>query len=391
MPTSTRSLWPSTDTGALDPISAMQWRKQRLVETGRPIIDLGIGDPREPTPPFVREALVRAVRPVSHSPRRDGLPELRTAIARWISRRFDVELDPETQILPLLGTKEFAFSLSQTLPGPGGTVMVTSPGYPIPAMGARAAGARVHTLALQEANAYLPDLDRVDRSEWERADLLWLNYPNNPTGALAPRSFLEAAAERCRRSGTVLAADEAYSEFWFGRESPASALQVGDLTGVLVTNTLSKRSCMTGYRSGFVAGDPNLIAPLAQRAFDAGVTPLEPVQQASIAAWNDEAHVANHRALCAAKRRLFQKVLMRRGLRAAGSEGGLYLWVQTPDGYASLDWSLELLDRAGLVVTPGSAFGPEGEGFVRIAMVATLGNCRRAAGKLDEALEETRG
>ena len=228
----------------------------------------------------------------------------------------------------------------------------------------------------------------MDRATWGRAAVLWLNYPNNPTGATAPIGFLRDAAERCRAHGVLLASDEAYSELWFDGGPPASALQTGDLTNVIVLNTLSKRSSMTGYRSGFAAGDPDLITALKALRPAVGVTPQEFVQRASVAAWGDEDHVVLGRARYAAKRRVFLDLFTRRGIRVAGSAAGLYLWVAVPGGRASAPFAYDLLDRAGIVVAPGSFFGPEGEGYVRMAMVPSQEDCERAAALLDDVLAE---
>ena len=300
-------------------------------------------------------------------------------------------LDADRQILPTLGSKELVFSLAQAVIDPAAgkdTVLVTAPGYTIPERGARFAGGRVVRLPLSEANGFLPDLDAVDEATWRRTALLWLNYPNNPTGAVAPLSFYAVAAERCRAHDALLASDEAYSELWFGDGPPPGVLQLGDLTNVLAVNTLSKRSSMTGYRSGFAAGDPTLIGALKALRPSVGVTPQEVVQLASVAAWHDETHVEDNRRRYGAKRRVFLDLFERRGIEVAGSEATFYLWVKVPGGRPSLDWAVELLDRAGVMVAPGSFFGPEGEGFVRIAMVPTLVDCREAADAIDGALAD---
>jgi succinyldiaminopimelate transaminase len=358
---------------------------------GREIVDLGAGDPREETPAFIREALAAAIEPVSSYPRAAGLPELRSAIAAWIGLRYGVRVDPDTEVLPILGSKELVFSLAQdVLDPPSGKdlVLTTAPGYPVPERGARWAGGEALRLPLTESNGFLPDLGAITREQWSRAALLWLNYPNNPTGATAPAEFLEDAAARCRAAGVLLASDEAYSELWFGEEAPGSALQLAERSNVLVVNTLSKRSSMTGYRSGFAAGDPDLIAALKRLRPSTGVTPQEFVQRASIAAWGDERHVEESRARYAAKRRLFLDVFARHGLHVAGSEATFYLWVRVPGERPSLAWALDLLDRTGVVIAPGSFFGPEGEGFARLAMVPTLEACARATEAVDRVLAE---
>ena len=360
-------------------------------DTGREVIDLGAGDPREETPAFIREALAAAIAPVSSYPRAAGLPELRAAIADWIGSRFGARVDPDTEVLPTLGSKELVFSLAQDVLDPSAgkdLVLTTSPGYPVPERGGRWAGGEVFRMPLLEANAFLPDLDAITQEQWDRAAVLWLNYPNNPTGATAPLSFFEDAVARCRAAGVVLASDEAYSELWFGEGPPAGALQMPERTNVLAINTLSKRSSMTGYRSGFVAGDPGLIAALKRLRPSTGVTPQEFVQAASVVAWRDERHVEENRARYAAKRRVFLEVFARHGLHVAASGATFYLWVRVPGDRPSLAWALDLLDRTGVVVAPGSYFGPEGEGSVRLAMVPAQAACERAAEALDGVLSE---
>jgi succinyldiaminopimelate transaminase len=359
-------------------------------EQGRTPIDFGVGDPRDETPAFIRDALVSAIEPTSSYPRAAGLPELRAAIAAWVGRRFGASVDPDAEIQPTLGSKEIVFSLAQlVLDPPAGKdlVLATAPGYPIPERGARFAGGDAVRLPLTEERGFLPDLDAVGEDTWARASILWLNYPNNPTGAVAPLAFLEAAADRCRTHGVLLASDEAYSELWFGSAQPPGVLQLADRTNVLAINTLSKRSSMTGYRSGFVAGDPGVIAALRRLRPASGVTPQTFVQRASVAAWGDEAHVEENRARYAAKRRVLLDVFARHGVHVAGSEATFYLWVAVPGGRPSLDWALELLEH-DVVVAPGSFFGPEGEGYVRMAMVPTLDRCERAAEVLDGVLAE---
>ena len=372
------------------PFEELDRRKQEALSSGAALIDFGVGDPREETPVFIREALREALAPISSYPRAAGLPELREAIVGWIHRRFGVALDPGRDVLPVLGSKEVVFSLAQSLVDPSAgrnLVVVTAPGYPIPERGARFAGADVVRLPLTEPNSFLAPLESVEAHVWDRTALLWLNYPNNPTGAVAHIDYLQRAAALAQRHGFLLASDEAYSELWFDGEPPPSILQVGELRNVLVVNTLSKRSSMTGYRSGFVAGDREMIAAMKALRPAVGVTPQEFVQRASIVAWNDETHVEESRARYAAKRRLFLELFAARGVEVAGSAASFYLWVKVPGGRSSAEWALDLLDR-GVVVAPGSFFGPEGEGFVRMAMVPALDDCERAAAILSDVLPD---
>jgi succinyldiaminopimelate transaminase len=353
---------------------------------GRDVIDFGMGDPREPTDPAIIQALKDGVRERMGYPAATGLPELREAISRWASRRFGVALDPG-DIVPTLGTKEAIYSFAQVVLDPGAgedTVLLTEPGYPVYERGALFAGARVETLPLLEANAFLPDLDAVSPELWRRAALVWVNYPNNPTCVCAPFALFERLAALAREHDFVLASDEAYTELWFD-EPPASALQLADLTNVTVFNTLSKRSSMTGYRSGFVAGDSALIAALKQFRPTTGTAPQEFVQRASVVAWNDEAHVERARVGYARKRELVLGVLAAKGVRVAGSDATMYLWVATPPGETSEEFAARLLEH-GVLVAPGSFLGPSGEGYVRFALVPTEEECERAVELLEVAL-----
>lgn len=369
------------------PFTRLEDAKRRVAARGVELIDFGLGDPREPTPQLVRNALLENVAETSRYPLARGLPELREAIAAWARRRFGVGLDPEREIIPTLGSKEAIFSLAQVVVDPAGPrklVVVTEPGYPVPERGALFAGGNPHALPLREEHGFLPDIDALDDDTWARIALFWVNYPNNPTGATAPLTFLERLAELARRHDFVLASDEAYSELWF-EQPPASALQVAELRNVIVFNTLSKRSSMTGYRSGFAAGDAQLIAALQAFRPNVGTAPQEFVQRASIAAWADEAHVEDTRARYRRKRDLLLGLLQRKGMRVAASEATMYLWVAVPEGESSESFAERLLE-VGVVVSPGSFFGRAGEGYVRFALVPSEKECRRAVEVLEDAL-----
>jgi succinyldiaminopimelate transaminase len=360
------------------PFVRLDEAKAAAAARGARIIDLGAGEPREETPAFIRRAVAEAVEaePVSGYPKAEGLPELRAAIAAWLRLRFGADLDPDTEIVPTLGSKEAIFGLAQVVGGPGARVAVTTPGYPVPARGALFAGAEVTELPLEPANGWLPDLDAVD---WDGIAILWLNSPNNPTAVAAPLAFYERAAELARAHGVVLACDEAYSELWFAGDAPASALQVTGRSGVLVFNTLSKRSSMPGYRSGFAAGDPELVTALKRYRPNVGTAPPTFVQRAAVTAWSDEAHVVDTRARYAAKRDVLLPALRGVGLEPAGGDATFFLWLRVPGDGDAEAFALRLLDELGIVVAPGPFFGPGGEGHVRAALVPTLEECCRAA------------
>ncbi len=360
---------------------------RRVEARGVEVIDFGMGDPREATDPIIREALVAGVRERMGYPLAQGLPELREAIGAWARRRFGVELDPDREIIPTLGSKEAIFSFAQVvvdLEQGKDTVAYTEPGYPVYERGALFARARPLAVPLLQENGFLPDLDALDDETWARLAVFWVNYPNNPTAATAPLSFYERLSELARVHGFVLASDEAYTELWF-EEPPASALQVGDLENIAVFNTLSKRSSMTGYRSGFVAGDAGLIAALRAFRPTIGTAPQEFVQRASVVAWGDEAHVERTRELYARKRALFLELFGRKSVRVAGSEATMYLWLEVPDGETSEAFAERLLEH-GVLLAPGSYLGAAGEGYVRLALVPSEDDCRRAIAILEGVL-----
>ena len=365
------------------PFVRIEQAKRERAARGVEIFDFGQGDPREPTDPLIRQALVDALADTRGYPKAEGLPELRVAIAGWLARRFGVSVDPDTEVVPTLGSKEAIFSFAQVVVDPGrgkDTVLVTEPGYPVPERGALFARARVVHVPLREENGFLPDLDAVDRDDLSRAAIFWVNYPNNPTAAVAPLSLYERLAQTAVVHDFLLASDEAYSELWF-TEPPVSALEA-DRERVVAFNTLSKRSSMTGYRSGFVAG-PRWVAD-ALRAYrpTVGTAPQEFVQRASVAAWNDESHVNELRERYARKRTLLEPFFE---LAPGSSEATFYLWFRVPDGETSEAFATRLLEH-GVVVAPGSYFGPSGEGYARLALVPSLGECERAAAILSEAL-----
>ena len=369
------------------PFVRLEEAKRRLAADGVELIDFGKGDPREETDPLIRRALVESIEPLSSYPLAEGLPELREAVAGWCKRRFGVDVDPESEVIPTYGSKEAIFHLAQVVldrDSDKALVLSTEPGYPVYDRGALFAGADVERLPLLEENGFLPDLDGIDEETWSRTAIFWINYPNNPTGAVAPLAFFERLGALAAEHDFLLAADEAYTELWFD-EPPHSALEVSDRSHVAVFQTLSKRSSMTGYRSGFVAGSPELIAALRQYRPTVGTAPQEFVQRASVAAWNDEEHVERTREIYRRKREVLLPALARKGIRVAGSAATMYLWLEVPAGESSEELAAQLLDQ-GLIVSPGTFFGPSGEGYWRLALVPTEVECERAAEILERVL-----
>jgi acetylornithine aminotransferase len=363
------------------PFVTLDRMRQALCPPGLEPINFGIGDPREATPEFIKQALRDSVPEMSSYPAAAGQPALRAACARWVRRRFGVELDPERHLLPANGTKEAVFLMALAMVGRGSrkdTVVIPSPCYPVYESGARFAGARTHFVPLRREDGWRFVPERVPARVWDRAALLWLTTPHNPTGAVSPPDLTARVLAAARRHGFWVAADEAYSEIWFDAP-PGSTLQHG-LDNLIALHTLSKRSAMTGFRSGFMAGDPRLIDALRRFRPNVGVATPDFVQAAAIAAWDDDAHPVEQRARYAEKRRLMMSAFARRGWRVEASEASFYLWMAAPGGDDVA--FVESLLRAGLVCMPGSFMGPGGAGYIRWALVPAPEQCREAVERL---------
>jgi succinyldiaminopimelate transaminase len=369
------------------PFVRLEEAKRRRAAEGIRIFDFGMGDPREPTDERIRRALAEAVDETTGYPASVGLPELRRTIAAWIARRFGVAVDPDHELIPTYGSKEAIFTFAQVVVDEAtgkDLVLLPEPAYPVYERGALFARAHVETVPLTAENAFLPELDAVPPAVWERTALIWVNYPNNPTGAVAPLAFYDRLAELADEYDFLVCSDEAYTELWFDTP-PASALQARDRRRMVVFNTLSKRSSMTGYRSAFVAANEDVIAALRKYRPSIGTAPQTFVQRASIVAWSDEEHVERNRQLYARKRALLLDLIERKGLQPAASEATMYLWVLVPPGETSETFSERLL-AAGIVVAPGSYFGPAGAGYVRFALVPTEAECAAAVDVLEAVL-----
>ncbi len=367
------------------PITEIQDTARRMRDAGERLIDFSIGDPREPTPPFIREALREAVPEVTQYPQTSGLAVLRQAIAGYAGRRFGVEVDPDTQVMPVSGAKEAIFSTPLAFIDPAGRDLVgyATPAYPIYERGARFAGAA--TLPLRPGADFVLRVADVPDDAWNRLSMLWVCTPHNPTGSVATAADLEALYEKCRQAGSLLLSDEAYGDI-YADDQPASLLEVAGsgAAGSLVYLSCSKRSGMTGYRTGAIVGDPEAIEVLRRFRSSAGVASPEFVQMAAAAAWGDDEHATERREIFTAKREVLRSGFEAAGFRVAGSEAGLYLWLEVDDDVAA---AKQLL-AAGVVVTPGRAFGPGGEGHLRLALVPSVEECTEAVAMAVRALTE---
>jgi acetylornithine/N-succinyldiaminopimelate aminotransferase len=351
-------------------------RRRALAAAGKRLFDFGLGDPLEPTPPFIRETLRAAVPEVSQYPSAFGTAALRAAAAGYLSRRFGVRVDAESQVLACAGAKEAIFHLPLAFAGDPARrkVVMPDPGYPTYEVGARFAGLEPVKVPLTAARRFLVEPEALGEAVLRETLIFWISYPHNPTGALAPRDYLRRVGEAARRYGFIVASDECYADIYFG-EPPASMLELQQ-ENVLAIHSCSKRSGMTGYRSGFLAGDADLVRTLRALRSHPGVASPAFVAAAAAAAWADDAHAAERREIFRRKRERFLRFFAERGLAVDASDATLYLWVRVPAGHTSASYALRLLE-GGIVVAPGTAFGA-GEGYVRVALVPTLAECEDA-------------
>jgi len=368
-------------------IGDLQALARKMQESGQRVIDFSIGDPREPTPEFIREALRAAVPRVSQYPTVAGLADLRRSFAGYLQRRFGVEVDPDTQVVPTSGSKEAIFSTPLALVDArgGDAVAYGSPAYPVYERGARFAGAEAVGIRLRDD--FVLRAGAVPAGLWERLRILWICSPHNPTGSITTSGDLVDLVASCREHGVLLASDECYADL-YEDEPPPSTLQVAGpgFEGVLAFFSLSKRSGMTGYRSGMIVGDASLIAAVKQLRGSVGVAPPEFVQAAAAAAWADDEHAARRREIFESKRAVLRAPFEESGYEVVGSRAGIYLWVDMRgDEVAAARRFLE----EGVVVSPGTAFGAGGEGFLRFALVPTLEECGEAAEVLRKCLTAT--
>ena len=364
-------------------------RKKREVRArGVDVIDLGIGDPDLPTPPHVIQALQRAAEdPENHRyPSYEGMLAFRQAVADWYAKRFNVRLDPEQEVLTLIGSKEGTAHMPLAFVNPGDVVLVPDPGYPVYAAGTWFAGGETHFMPLRRENGFLPDLDAIPPEAARRAKLMYLNYPNNPTAAVAGRDFFAEVVKFARSHRVLVCHDLMYSELKFDGFEPPSFLEIEGAREVGVEfHSLSKTYSMTGWRLGFCVGNGAALAGLGKvkTNVDSGV--FQAVQCAGIAA------LTGPQELPEQYRRTYQRRrdVVVQGLKALGwdvdiPKGTFFVWAPVPGGLDSRRFATRLLDEVGVVVTPGIGFGPSGEGFYRIALTV-------AEARLAEAMERLKG
>ena len=376
------------------PLAEIPSLKRRLLEAGVDVIDLGAGDNDTPPPKVAVEAMTAAL----HNPAlskygfQQGLPEFRQAASRWIERRFGQRFDPFTEILPLIGSKEGLSHLPLAVINPGDVAIVPEPGYQAYLGGALLSGAEPCIAPLRPENKFLLELDQIPGDVLRRAKIAFVNYPNNPTAAVATPAYLERTVATCRRHGILLAYDNAYCELTFDGYRAPSIFEINGARDIaLEFFSLSKSYSMTGWRVGFAAGRPELIGALTRVKSYVDTGPFLAIQKAGAAALDhSDELVAPIRSELEHRRDAAVAALVRAGFTVEPPKAAMYLWIPLPEGTMSAAFTKKALEETGVVVLPGSAFGPAGEGFFRIALTVGAERLQAAAERLGGVLAQLR-
>ncbi len=364
-------------------LASIPQKKRALVARGVDVIDLGAGDADLPPPPRALEALERALRePAMHRYGFQlGLPAFREAVSRWMEQRFGLAFDPYTEILPLIGSKDGLAHLALGYLEPGDVAVMPEPGYPAYIGGTVLSDAEAYKVALRPETNFLVELDAIPANVLRRARIVYLNYPNNPTAAIAPREYLERVVARCRELDILLVYDNAYSELAFDGYRPPSIFEIGGAREVAVEfHSLSKTYNMTGWRLGWAAGRPDVIATLTRVKSFVDTGPFMALQAAGVAALESYAEfVPRNVAVFRERRDAAVEAFAAAGFGCEVPRATMYLWMALPDGVASAPFAERLLSEEGVVLMPGSAFGAGGEGFMRASFIAPPARIAEAA------------
>lgn len=361
-------------------------RKKQALARGVDLIDLGVGDPDIPTPaPVVDKLMEAAAKRANHRyPNSAGLLEFRQAVADWYRRRFEVTLDPEKEVVSLIGSKEGIANMAVAFVDPGDLVLVASPCYPVYHIGTTFNGGKNYFVPLTKENRFLPDLDAIPREIAQRAKILWINYPNNPTAAVAEREFFARAVEFAHRYDVIICHDAAYSEMGFDGYRPSSFLQVEGAREVGIEfHSLSKTFNMTGWRVGMAVGNRDLVGGLAQVKSNVDSGLFQAIQEAAIEALRlGEEIVEPSRRVYQERRDILVSGLRAAGLQCEKPRATFYVWVTVPGGLTSAQFANKLLDEAAVVTTPGNGFGAAGEGYVRFTVCIDKERLREVADRI---------
>jgi len=366
--------------------AAIDKMKQEAVGKGVDLIDLSIGDPDIPTPKHIVQRMKKAVENPAHHryPSYEGLISFRQAVAAWYKRRFRVSLDPKTEVLSLIGSKEGIGHIPLAFINPGDVVLVPSPGYPVYPVATLFAGGKSHILPLTEKNGFLPDLKAVPKDVLRKAKLMFINYPNNPTSATAGKDFYRDVVEFAAKNDIIVCHDAAYSEIYYDNKKPLSFLQIPGAKDVGIEfHSLSKTYNMTGWRIGFAAGNARVLSGLGKikTNLDSGI--FQAVQEAGIEALNTKDSVLKKiRDTYQERRDILYSGLKGLGFELEKPKASFYLWTKTPKGFTSSDFVSHVLNNAGVLITPGNGFGAPGEGYVRFALTVPAKRIREAVARI---------
>ncbi|OGW24074.1 MAG: LL-diaminopimelate aminotransferase, partial [Nitrospirae bacterium GWC2_42_7] len=357
---------------------------------GIDLIDMSIGDPDIPTPPHIVKAMKKAVENPAHHryPSYEGMLSFRLAVAQWYKRRFKVNLDPKTEVLSLIGSKEGIGHVPLAFIDPGDVVLVPSPGYPVYPVSVLFAGGESYMMPLLEKNGFLPDLTSIPQQILKKAKMIFINYPNNPTSATAQKSFYEKVISFAQKHNIIVCHDAAYSEIYFDGKKPLSFMQLKGAKEVGIEfHSLSKTYNMTGWRIGFAVGNKDILAGLGKvkSNLDSGI--FQAIQEASITALNtDEKVLAKIRNIYQERRDVLYQGLSSIGIKLLKPKASFYLWAKVPKGFNSSTFVAHLLDKAGVLSTPGNGFGAPGEGYVRFALTVPVKRIKEAVLRIKKAL-----
>lgn len=365
-------------------------KKEEVMKRGVDVIDLGIGDPDLPTPQFIVKSLQEASeRPQNHRyPSSAGMTEFRRAVADWCKRRFGLTLDPDKEVACLIGSKEGIAHFPIAFLNPGEVALVPTPGYPVYHIGTLFAGAKTHFMPLVEKNSFLPDLGSIPSEVLKNARLMWLNYPNNPTAAVAPEEFYKKTVEFAKEHGLIVCHDAAYSEMTYdGYRAPSFLETPGARDVGIEFHSLSKTYNMTGWRIGFAIGHPDLIAGLKKVKSNVDSGQFNAIQEAAIAALqSDQSFINEMRKIYSERRDTLVNGLRGLGIDTPYPKATFYVWTPVPKGHTSQSFSGLLLEKAGIVCTPGNGFGAPGEGYVRMALTVPVERLNEAIERLKKVL-----
>lgn len=370
--------------------AAIDRMKAEAKERGVDLIDLSIGDPDIPTPHNIVEAMKRALdNPANHRyPSYEGMASYRKAVADWYKKRFNVELDPSGEVLSLIGSKEGIGHIPLAFVNPGDIVLVPSPGYPVYPVGTLFAGGESFIMPLYESNGFLPDLSSIPEDILRKAKLMFINYPNNPTSAVANKDFFKRVVEVAKAYNIIVCHDAAYSEIYYDDQRPMSFLEVDGAKDVGIEfHSLSKTYNMTGWRIGFAVGNREVISGLGKikTNLDSGV--FQAIQEAGIVALNTGEDILKPiRDTYQERRDVLYNGLKRLGLSVIKPEATFYLWARVPKGYDSSGFVAHLLEKAGVMITPGVGFGSPGEGYVRFALTVGVERIKEAVERISKIL-----